>query len=123
MTKLVYIAHQVGGDVERNKEEILRLCREIHKKGVIPFAPYLVSLLYLDDEKLEERNLGVEADAEHFKRRTMDEVWLCGPKISSGMENEIRLALKYNIPIICYNEELKPDLEKISYIFHSEKFK
>jgi hypothetical protein len=110
--KLVYIAHQVSGDVEGNIKKILELCHDIHKKNdnIIPFAPYVVSLHYLNDDLVEERELGILANQEHFERKTMDEVWICGPKISKGMEQEIKLARKYEIPIRVYSQELEDDL-------------
>ena len=113
--KLVYIAHQVSNDIENNIKQILKICHDIHKKNnnVIPFAPYLVALQYLNDEIVEERELGIQANEEHFKRKTMDEVWICGPTISVGMEHEIKFALKYNIPIECYNPKLQNDFDKI----------
>ena len=100
-TKLVYIAHQVNGDVEGNIKKILKLCRAIHLRGdsIIPFAPYIASLQYLDDNKPDERKLGIAASEELFRRRAFDELWVCGEKISAGMEMEIKWAEKYQIPV------------------------
>ena len=111
--KLVYIAHQVSGDVEGNIKKILQICHDVHREdnNLLPFAPYVVALQYLDDTIVEERSLGILANEEHFKRKTMDEVWLCGPRISEGMKQEIRLAKKYKIPIKVYSEALKNNLE------------
>jgi len=113
MSTLVYIAHQVGGDVEGNVRRILDICHDVHKADddIIPFTPYLSALQYLDDAIPEERELGMLANVEHFRRRTMDEMWLCGPRISNGMSEEIKLALQYDIPIKCYNPTLESDLE------------
>lgn len=111
--KLVYIAHPVGGNIKANIKKILQLCHDIHKKNenIIPFAPYIVALYYLSDKIIEERKLGMLANQEHFKRKTMDEVWLCGPNISEGMKQEIKLAIKYKIPIKIYNPKLKNQFE------------
>ena len=113
--KLVYVAHPVGGNIKDNVKKIFQICHDIHKNNnnIIPFAPYLVALQYLDDTVIEERELGIQANAEHFKRKTMDEVWLCGSKISAGMEYEIKFALKYNIPIKYYNLKLQHDFDKL----------
>lgn len=113
--KIVYIAHPVGGNVKENIKKILQICHRVHtnKKEVIPFAPYIVALYYLNDEILEERKLGMLANQEHFKRKTMDEVWLCGDKVSDGMKAEIKLAIKYKIPIKIHNPKLKKDFELI----------
>jgi len=107
--KLVYIAHPVGGDVQNNIKKILLICRQIHlaDNGLIPFAPYIVSLQYLDDAVPAERETGMKADWEYFKRKVMDELWLCGDRISDGMRLEIEQTQKYDIAIVCHNPELK----------------
>ncbi|MCA9375071.1 hypothetical protein KC622_01935 [Candidatus Dojkabacteria bacterium] len=61
---------------------------------------YLVSAKYLQDHIQEEWGT---VNTEHLLRKVMDEVWLCGDKISMGMKEEIKLALKYQIPVVCYN--------------------
>lgn len=113
--KLVYIAHPVGGNIKANVKKILKLCHDIHKKNdnIIPFVPYITALYYLNDEIMEERKLGMLANQEHFKRRTMDEVWICGSKISEGMKHEIKLAIRYKIPVKIYNPKLRKEAELI----------
>ena len=108
MPKIVYIAHPVSGDVEENMKKILEICSKIHRENadIIPFAPYLVACQYLRDHVIEERELGIQANIELFKRNVIDEVWLFGPKISAGMKAEIELAKKLNIPIISKNPDL-----------------
>ncbi len=113
MAKLIYVAHQIAGNVDENVRDVLRICREIHTQDIIPLAPYLVAVQYLDDHLEEERELGIAANEEHFRRRVMDETWICGPKISNGMKGEIRLSLEYGIPIKCYNPELQPEFEQL----------
>lgn len=111
--KTVFIAHPIGGDVQTNVKRVLEICERIHSKTVIPVAPYLVSLQYLNDEVVEDRQLGVEANLECFHRGYVDELWLFGDKISSGMKEEIRLAQELNIPIIPQTDGTKKDLEKM----------
>jgi hypothetical protein len=113
MSKLVYISHQVSGDVEKNIKSILKICKKIHTTDIIPFAPYLVVLQYLNDDISEERELGIESNREFFARKIIDELWLCGSKISSGMKWEIGLARDNKIPIHCYSISLKSELKKI----------
>lgn len=100
--KTIYVAHPVGGDVEGNMKKILEICRLIHTQDskVIPLAPYLVGLHYLKDTVEEERDLGIEANTEHFKRGMIDEVWLYGTHISPGMKEEILLAHTLEIPVV-----------------------
>mgnify|MGYP001571157283 FL=1 len=113
MPKLVYIAHPVAGNVDENIRDVLRICKEVHTKETIPMAPYLVAVQYLNDHLNEERELGIVANIEHFKRKVMDETWVCGPRISEGMKEEIRLSTEYGIPIKCYNPKLKSELDKL----------
>jgi len=113
MPKLVYIAHQMSGEMEKNIAEVYRILEENHTEDIIPIAPYLVAFNYLDDSKPEERLKGMKANAELFKRRLFDELWLCGPKLSSGMREEVFLALDYGIKIKCFNEGLQESLEKV----------
>lgn len=117
--RLVYIAHQIGGAVDENVKDVLRLCREIHTPEIIPFAPYLVQLQYLDDCVAAERALGMQANKELFRRRVMDEVWLTGPRISGGMTDEIHLSLDFGIPIVAYNTALLPKLDELIAAYHS----
>ena len=118
MAKTVFIGHPIGGDI-RDLEAIfvtmwrkcLRFARRCTQKETIPVAPYLISLQYLNDEVSEDRELGMEANHECFRRRYIDELWLFGDKISSGMWKEILLARKIGIPIIAKTAETKRDLE------------
>lgn len=116
MSKVVYIAHPIGGDVETNIRKILDICHEVHVSSngnIVPFAPYLVSLQYLKDHLEAERELGIAANHAMFHKRAMDEVWVYGDKISSGMRAELERAVEYNIPIICKNEALFKDVRVI----------
>lgn len=98
--KIVFIAHPIAGNVKKNMRKVLAICAQVHKTGVIPIAPYLVSLRYLKDEILEDRAQGIAANHEHMRRKFVDEVWLYGDRISSGMQEEIRLANEMGIPVI-----------------------
>ena len=110
--KTVFIAHPVRGDARGNARKVLDICREVHKKNIIPVAPYLVSIQYLDDNVKEDRELGIEATLEAFHRGFIDELWLFGDRISEGMGEEVRLALKLGIPVIPKTDGAKRDLAK-----------
>jgi|SRR3989344_1034166 len=110
--KTVFIAHPISMDIKGNTEKILAICRELHSHDIIPVAPYLVSLQYLNDEMVEDRQLGVSANMECFHRRYIDELWLYGNCISSGMKEEVELARSLGIPIIPMTKETKQDFEK-----------
>lgn len=113
MTKTVFIGHPIGGDIRGNIEKVLKICADVHTKDVIPVAPYLVSLQYLDDEIIEDRTLGMEANHECFRRRYIDELWLFGDHISAGMKKEILLAKDLGIPIIAKTEGTRHDLKQM----------
>lgn len=98
--KIVYIAHPISGNVEGNVLKVLSLCKKYHTDKIIPFAPYVVANQYLEDNKPEERELGIEANMEFFRRGFIDELWLCGDRISDGMKQEIQLAEEFKIPVI-----------------------
>ena len=110
-SKLVYIAHPISGDVAKNIQSVLDICREVHLEStnIVPFAPYITTLQYLKEEVSEERALGLGANTMLFERRVMDELWLCGDKISGGMIQEILLCIEHGIFIRCYNQDLYND--------------
>ncbi|OGZ43706.1 MAG: hypothetical protein A2719_01275 [Candidatus Ryanbacteria bacterium RIFCSPHIGHO2_01_FULL_45_22] len=110
--KTVFIAHPIKGDVQDNAKKVLEICKRIHTRNIIPIAPYLVSIQYLDDEIREDRELGIEANLEAFHRKYIDELWLFGDRISPGMEQEVLLAFKFNIPVIPKTDETKRDFIK-----------
>lgn len=113
IVKIVFVAHPISGDIKGNIKKVLAICEEIHSDEIIPVVPYLVSLQYLNDEVVEDRELGISANLVCFHRGFIDELWLFGDKISSGMVEEIRLALELGIPIIPKTEGTKRDLASI----------
>ncbi|MBI1755163.1 DUF4406 domain-containing protein [Candidatus Azambacteria bacterium] len=114
MPKTVFVAHPISGDIKGNVKEVLEICRKIHTEHIIPLAPYLVSLQYLNDEVHEERRLGIEANLECFRRKMIDELWLFGDFISPGMLEEIKIArsISYRIPVIAKTHGTKIDFKK-----------
>ena len=112
--KIVFIAHPIGGDVPGNSRKVLEICKRVHDRNTIPFVPYLVSLQYLDDEVPEDRELGIEANLEFFHRGHIDEVWLFGDRISTGMEREVRLALELGIPVVPQTDGTKRDFARFA---------
>lgn len=102
--KIVFVGHPVSGNIQENIKKILDICKQIHNKQVIPCVPYLVSLQYLNDEIIEDRELGIEANLECFHRGYIDELWLFGDRVSRGMKQEVELALSLNIPVVSKTE-------------------
>lgn len=125
MPKLVYIAHRINEgtreSIEKNIRNVKRVMSEVHTSNVIPMAPYLTAFEYLNDNVPEERRKGMDANKLYFERRIMDETWLCGPAISRGMTEEIKLSLSHEIPVVCHNPDLAPSYQKIERDFLSAR--
>ena len=111
--KIVFVAHPISGDVKGNVKKVLAICAKIHTRNIIPVAPYLIALQYLNDEVVEDRELGMAANHECFYRRYVDELWLFGDRISSGMIGEIKLAREMGIPVIAKTRGTSYDLKKL----------
>lgn len=111
--KTVFVAHQISGDVKGNMKKVLKICAEIHTRNIVPIAPYLISLQYLNDEVVEDRELGMAANHEHFYRGFVDELWLFGNRISKGMIEEIKLAREMGIPVIAKTKGTRWDIKKL----------
>lgn len=102
--KIVYIAHPISGDIEANLADLRRIVRLINLKypDVVPFVPYYVDIVSLDDNIPEERAGGIKNDMEILARKIPDEVWLTGNKLSYGMSMEKAAAERLGIPVIDY---------------------
>lgn len=111
--KTVFIAHPISGDIRGNVEKVLAICEAVHTNELVPVVPYLASLQYLDDTIKEDRELGIMANLECFRRKYIDELWLFGDHISNGMREEILLSNELKIPVVPKTEGTKRDLEKL----------
>jgi len=100
--KIVYIAHPISGDIMGNTNRIIQIVHDINltRLDVVPFAPYLVDVLAMDDNDPQQRSRGIENDIAILKSGAVNELWIYGPKISGGMEAEIDLAYALGIPIL-----------------------
>lgn len=98
--KIAYIAHKMSGDVAGNTAAILSIMGRIRTMypDVVPIAPYLPMFHYLDNDKPEDRELGMAVNKRLFSQRAFDELWVCSA-LSPGVEEEIRWAKIFSIPI------------------------
>lgn len=98
----VFICSPLRGNteeiVELNKSYCRSKCEEAVKLGFTPLAPHLYFTQFLDDNIENERDLGINMGLEWL--RECDEIWVCGPRISEGMQKEINYALKLGIDIV-----------------------
>jgi hypothetical protein len=100
--KIVYIAHPISGDLEGNLSDLRRIVRKINLENanVVPFVPYYVDIVSLDDNNPEERARGITNDTAILRSGVVNEMWLTGPKISKGMQAEKEIADEMNIPVV-----------------------
>jgi hypothetical protein len=107
--KIVYIAHPIGGNVTANLEKVKQIIRHINmtEPDVVPFAHYFVDCHCLNDNVPIERERGIKNDIALMRAGFINEVWLYGDKISTGMSHEIALASELGIPIFSKSEGTK----------------
>ena len=106
--KVIYIAHPISGDIKENLHSIRKIVRHLNlsKTDIVPFVPYYVDVVSLDDNNPVERERGIQNDIALFERGVIDEVHLYGNRISEGMKAEILLAKRLGIPVICTSDTL-----------------
>lgn len=106
--KIVYIAHPISGDIEGNLADLRRIVRKINLEysDVVPFVPYYVDIVSLDDNNPKERARGIANDTAILKSGIVNEVWLTGHKLSKGMEAEVVVAIGLSIPVHDYINKL-----------------
>lgn len=95
--KIVYIASPYAGDTESNIEFAKAACRLAMEEGNIPVAAHLLYPQMLDDTVPEQRELGIRMGLKLLG--ACSELWLCGSRISSGMQEELKEAWRQGIPV------------------------
>jgi hypothetical protein len=84
--KRVYIAHPLRGDWFANIRAAKEWAYQAARRGFMPVAPYILMDGILDDSDVDERALGIRLDLAQLAE--CDEIWLCGERVSEGMEAE-----------------------------------
>lgn len=95
--KLIYIASPYAGCIESNTEFARKACRYVIEQSHAFFAPHLFYPAILDENILEQRQFGLDMGLIILSK--CDELWVCGERISPGMQAEIALAEQLGIPI------------------------
>lgn len=95
--KLVYICSPYHGDIKQNHKNAIEYCKYAAQMGAIPLAPHTIFTQYLDDNIPSQRKIGLRMGLELLKR--CDELWVFGPMITEGMEQEITEANNEQIPL------------------------
>lgn len=93
----VYICSPLRGDYEKNIAAARAYCREAVDAGYLPVAPHIYLTQFLDDQKPEERSLGLIIGQQLLE--DCAELWVYGEP-SEGMKAEIELAKELGIKII-----------------------
>ena len=101
--KAVYVCSPLKGDIETNVRRANGYCRFVAKQGVIPLAPHVMFLGFLDDTIQAEREMGMALGLEILK--VCSELWVFGEKISEGMQAEIKVAEIMGVPIQYFDEK------------------
>lgn len=97
--KVIYMAHPLSGDIAGNLERAkawLRWIEEHHNVAVV--ASWITECEVWDDNNPDHRAAGLARDLAVLVR--CDELWLVGPRISSGMRAEAEVAIGRGIPVI-----------------------
>lgn len=94
-----------GATAEERKKELTHnrriaevACKCAVRLGYMPLAPHLFFPLFLSDNDLEEREVGIRFGLEWLKE--CDEIWVIGQRVSEGMKREIVVAVERGIPVI-----------------------
>ena len=104
--KIVFICSPYAGDVEGNVMRAKRYGRFAVTEQVIPIVPHLMYPQFLFDDDPAERKLGLQMGLVLLTK--CQELWVFGPKISTGMAIEIDKAKRYNKPIRYFTVGCKP---------------
>lgn len=106
--KLIYICSPYAGDIEENVRFARAACRYAAKQTCAPVAPHLLYPQFLNDAVPTERNTGIEMGLRLLT--ACDELWICGSKISEGMQKEIDEAKRLEIPVRSIStQEIEPE--------------
>lgn len=100
--KIIYLAHPISSNIEENLADLRRIVRKINieYEDIVPFVPYYVDIVSLDDTVPKERERGIRNDVAIIESGMIDELWLTGNRISGGMIQEKELAMEYGITVI-----------------------
>lgn len=101
---IAYIAHPIGGHIEANLADLRRIIRKVNLEypQFVPFCPYYADIVSLDDNVPAERARGIANDIAILRSGIVNELWLTGDRISTGMQAEKELAEQLNIPVKNY---------------------
>ena len=97
----VYVSCPIGDYTDKNIEYILAVMRglTLYEVDLVPFHPYLLTGRFLADEDETEKRKSYIFAYELFRRRLFDQMLLCGEQLTGDMQQEIKWAKEFNIPV------------------------
>ena len=100
----IYISSPYRADDDQTLQENINLarraCEYAIKSGDTPICPQLYYPQFLDEGT--QRDIALKAGLGLVK--AADELWVIGPKISSGMASEIKEAARLGVPVRCVTD-------------------
>jgi hypothetical protein len=103
--RMIYVAHPVGGDVENNIRRAKAWVKylEAGNPWVVFVSQWIIGVENWDDSKPEDRAIGLRRCFAQVER--CDELWLIGPRVSSGMLGEAAHARKFDVKVVDFTGE------------------
>lgn len=105
---VVYICSKYSGDIHTNSNDAKRYSRFAVEQGMIPIAPHLLFPLFMD-EKIE-RDIAMYMNEVLISR--VDELWVFGNELSSGMKAEVEAAKNLKKPIRYFDKQCKKQISR-----------
>ena len=99
----VFICSPYRGDVEQNIRNAKAFSRQAALGGYSPVVPHLLFPQFLNEDDLEERQVGIQLGLEQLA--VCDEIWIFRHTISDGMKIEIQKATELNIRIVYKSQD------------------
>ncbi len=86
-SKVVFISSPYAGDVKTNTDFARQACFYAICLGYTPIAPHLIYPGIIPDSDPAWRQVGLEMSCEQLA--LCDELWVCGPCATAGMQVEV----------------------------------
>ena len=105
---VVYICSKYLVDINTNSNDAKRYSRFAVEQGMIPIAPHLLFPLFMDEKT--ERDIAMYMNEVLISR--VDELWVFGNELSSGMKAEVEAAKNLKKPIRYFDKQCKKQISR-----------
>lgn len=95
--KIIFVSTPYTGDIEANITFARQACYYAICQGHTPIAPHLIYPGIIPDDDPAWRQVGIDMGCDFLA--ICDEIWLCGPCVSTGMQIELDLAEDLGLPV------------------------